>query len=46
VEQAVDDVIAEGARTPDIARGAASISTREMAETIMSAVRTLHKGQR
>jgi 3-isopropylmalate dehydrogenase len=46
VEQAVDEVIAEGARTPDIARGDPSISTGEMASAVLTTLRTLHRAAR
>lgn len=41
MERAVDEVIAEGARTPDLARGGPSISTREMADAVVTNLRAL-----
>ncbi|MBI4213468.1 MAG: 3-isopropylmalate dehydrogenase [Chloroflexi bacterium] len=46
VEQAVDEVIAEGARTADIAAGGSAISTTEMANTVVTTLRTLHSTAR
>ncbi len=46
VEQAVDKVIAEGARTPDIARGDPAISTQEMTDAVLTTLRTLHQSTR
>ncbi|MSQ23089.1 MAG: 3-isopropylmalate dehydrogenase [Chloroflexi bacterium] len=46
IEQAVDEVIAEGARTADIASGGAAISTREMADTLIATVKALRAAQR
>ncbi len=42
IESAVDEVIAEGARTADIAAGGSSISTSEMANIVVTTLRTLH----
>ena len=42
IEQAVDEVIAEGARTADIAAGGSFVSTTEMADTVVSTLRTMH----
>lgn len=41
VERAVDEVIADGARTPDIAGGGLSIGTREMADAVISTLNSL-----
>lgn len=46
VEQAVEEVIAEGARTADIARGGPSIPTGEMTDAVISSLRTLQRVER
>ena len=43
IEQAVDEVIAEGARTADIAAGGSAIGTREMADTVIGTIRALRR---
>ncbi len=42
VERAVDQVIADGLRTPDIASGAQPVGTREMADAVIDGIKTLH----
>ncbi len=43
VELAVDEVIAAGARTRDIAQGGSWIKTLEMGDAVIAALRTLHR---
>jgi 3-isopropylmalate dehydrogenase len=43
VEDAVDAVIDEGLRTPDIAGGGPSIRTRDMADAVIGALRAHHR---
>jgi 3-isopropylmalate dehydrogenase len=42
VEQAVDEAIAEGLRTADIASGAKHVGTREMADAVIDGIKTMH----
>jgi 3-isopropylmalate dehydrogenase len=44
VEQAVEDVIDEGLRTPDIAGGGKFIGTVAMADAVISGIETIHAG--
>jgi 3-isopropylmalate dehydrogenase len=44
VEQAVEDVIDEGLRTPDIASGGKSIGTVAMADAVIAGIETIHAG--
>jgi 3-isopropylmalate dehydrogenase len=43
IERAVEEVIAEGARTPDIARGGPSLKTTEMTDAVVATLRTLQR---
>ncbi len=44
VEQAVEDVIDEGLRTPDIAGGGKSIGTVAMADAVIAGIETINSG--